>query len=41
MNDGVRDHIARTLHEFGFTSKGRAKAYQKPYPEYYDMIPYP
>jgi hypothetical protein len=41
MNEGVRDHIARTLREFGFTPKGRARSYQKPYPEYFDMIPYP
>jgi hypothetical protein len=41
MNDGVRDQIARTLREFGFTPKGRARAYQKPYIEFYDTIPYP
>jgi hypothetical protein len=41
VNDGVRDQISRTLREFGFTSKGRARSYQKPYPEYFDMIPYP
>jgi hypothetical protein len=41
MNDGVRDQIARTLHEFGFMPKGGARAYQKPYPEFYDTIPYP
>jgi hypothetical protein len=35
--DGMRDQIAR---EFEFTSKGCAKAYQKPHPEYYDAIPY-
>jgi hypothetical protein len=29
------------LREFGFTPKGRARSYQKPYPEYFDMIPYP
>jgi hypothetical protein len=29
------------LREFGFAPKGRARAYQKPYPEYYDTIPYP
>jgi hypothetical protein len=28
------------LREFGFTPKGRAKAYQKSYPEYYNTIPY-
>jgi hypothetical protein len=41
VNDGVRDQIARTLREFGFTPKGRARSYQKPYPKYFDMIPYP
>jgi hypothetical protein len=41
VNGGVRDQIARTLREFGFTLKGRARSYQKPYLEYFDMIPYP
>jgi hypothetical protein len=41
VNDGVRDQIARTLREFGFTPKGRAMSYQKQHPEYFDMIPYP
>jgi hypothetical protein len=41
VNDGVRDQIARTLREFRFTPKGRARSYQKSYPEYFDMIPYP
>jgi hypothetical protein len=41
VNDGVRDQIARTLREFVFTPKGRARSYQKPYPKYFDMIPYP
>jgi hypothetical protein len=41
INDGVRDQIARTLREFGTTLNGRARSYQKPYPEYFDMIPYP
>jgi hypothetical protein len=40
-NKGVRDQIARTLREFGFTPKGWARSYQKPYLEYFDMIPYP
>jgi hypothetical protein len=40
-NEGVRGQIARTLREFGFTPKGRARLYQKPYPEYFDAIPYP
>jgi hypothetical protein len=29
------------LREFGFTPKGRVRSYQKSYPEYVDMIPYP
>jgi hypothetical protein len=41
MNEGVRDQIARMLKEFGFMPKGRATSYQKPYLEYFDMIPYP
>jgi uncharacterized alkaline shock family protein YloU len=41
VNDGFRDQIARTLREFGFTPKGRARSYQNPYPKYFDTIPYP
>jgi hypothetical protein len=41
VNDGVRDQIARTLREFGFTPKGQARSYQKSYLEYFDTIPYP
>jgi hypothetical protein len=41
VNDGVRDQIARTLREFGFTPKGRARSYQKPYLKYFDTIPDP
>jgi hypothetical protein len=41
VNDGVRDQIARTLRELGFTPKGCPRSYQKPYLEYIDMIPYP
>jgi hypothetical protein len=41
VNDGVMDQISRTLREFRFTPKGRARSYQKLYPEYFDMIPYP
>jgi hypothetical protein len=29
------------LREFRFTPKGRARSYQKPYPKYFDTIPYP
>jgi hypothetical protein len=41
VNDEVRDQIARTLREFRFTPKGWVMSYQKPYSEYFDMIPYP
>jgi hypothetical protein len=41
VNTGVRDQIPRTLREFGFTPKGRARSYQKPYSKYFDTIPYP
>jgi hypothetical protein len=41
VNDGIRDQIARMLWEFGFTPKGQARSYQKPYPKYFDTIPYP
>jgi hypothetical protein len=41
VNDGVRDQITRTLREFGFTPKGRARSYQKLYLEYFDVIPHP
>jgi hypothetical protein len=41
VKDGVRDQIDRTLREFGFTPKGWARSYQKPYPGYFDTIPYP
>jgi hypothetical protein len=40
-NKGVKDQISRTLWEFGFMPKGQARTYQKPYPEYFDTIPYP
>jgi hypothetical protein len=39
--DGIREQIARTLREFGFTPKGRAQAYQKPYLDYFDTLLYP
>jgi hypothetical protein len=41
MADGIREQIARTLREFGFMPKGRAWAYQNPYPDYFDTLPYP
>jgi hypothetical protein len=41
VNDGVRNQIARTLREFRFTPKCWARFDQKPYPEYFNTIPYP
>jgi hypothetical protein len=41
MMEGAREQIARTLREFGFTPKGCAIVYQKPYPEYFDVVPCP
>jgi hypothetical protein len=41
VTDGVWEQIARTLREFGFTPKGQAQAYQKPYPDYIDTLTYP
>jgi hypothetical protein len=38
MTDGVREQIAKTLREFGFNPKGRAKVYQKSYPDYFDTF---
>jgi hypothetical protein len=40
-NYGVRDQITRTLREFGYIPMGQARSHQKPYPEYFDTIPYP
>jgi hypothetical protein len=41
MTEGIWEQIARTLKEFGFTPRGCAKVYQKPYLKYFDTIPYP
>jgi hypothetical protein len=41
MSENVRKQVARTLREFRLEPKGRAKTYQKPYPEFFDTIPYP
>ena len=41
MTERVRDQVARTLRELGFAPRNRARAYQKPYPEYFDTVPYP
>jgi hypothetical protein len=41
MMNNMRDQIAHMLREIGFTPRGRAKVYHKPYPEYFDTVPYP
>jgi hypothetical protein len=41
MNDGVKEQIAQMLSEIGFTPMGHGRAYQKPYLENFDTIPYP
>jgi hypothetical protein len=41
ISDSVRDQVTRTLRELGFMPKGRARAYHKPYAEYFDTVPYP
>jgi hypothetical protein len=41
MSDGVREQVTHTLRELGFAPRGWAKAYKKPYPEYFDTVPYP
>jgi hypothetical protein len=41
MNDGVKEHIPQMFSKFGFTPMGCARAYQKPYLEYFDTIPSP
>jgi hypothetical protein len=41
MANGVWEHIARTLREFRFMPIGLARAYQKPYPDYFLTLPYP
>jgi hypothetical protein len=36
------NQLSTTLHEsFGIEPKGRERIYQKPYPDYYDQLPYP
>jgi hypothetical protein len=39
--DNFKDQLAGILREFGLEPKGRARAYQKPYPDYFDLTPYP
>ena len=40
-NNNFKDQLANILREFGLEPKGRARAYQKPYPDYFDSTPYP
>jgi hypothetical protein len=38
----VTNQLATILSEFfGIEPKGRGRVYQKPYPDYYDQLPYP
>jgi hypothetical protein len=38
----LTNQLATILHEsFDIESKGRGRVYQKPYPDYYDQLPYP
>jgi hypothetical protein len=39
--NNFKDQLASILREFGLEPKGRARAYQKPYPDYFDLTPYP
>jgi hypothetical protein len=41
MSKNVRDQVARTLRDLRFSPKGRVRPYQKPYPDYFDSVPYP
>jgi hypothetical protein len=41
-HNNLTNQLAIILHEsFGIGPKGRGRAYQKPYPDYYDQLPYP
>jgi hypothetical protein len=40
--NNLTNQLATILHEsFGIEPKGRGCVYQKPYPDYYDQLPYP
>jgi hypothetical protein len=41
ISECVREQVAISLWDLGFAHKDRAKAYQKPYPEFFDSIPCP
>jgi hypothetical protein len=41
-HNNLTNQLAIILREsFGIGPKGRGRAYQKPYPDYYDQLPYP
>ena len=40
-SDSFKDKLASILREFGLEPKSKARAYQKPYPDYFDSTPYP
>jgi hypothetical protein len=40
-SENVREQVARMLREFRLEPKGRARMYQKPYPVFFDTVPYP
>jgi hypothetical protein len=40
MFGNMREQVARTLREFGLESKGQARTFEKPYPDFFDTIPY-
>jgi hypothetical protein len=40
--NNLTNQLTTILREsFGIEPKGRGRVYQKPYPDYYDQIPYP
>jgi hypothetical protein len=41
ISEGMREQVTMTLREMGISPMGHARVYQKPYPEYFDTIPYP
>jgi hypothetical protein len=41
MAENVREQVTRTLREYELEPRGRVRAYQKPYPKYFDIVPYP
>jgi hypothetical protein len=41
MSENLREQVATMLREFGLEPKGRARTYQKSYPEFFDTVPYP